>query len=84
MASSPSRAVVDSPYAWFRLLVSLLIMTIGNAGMWVIPVVLPVVQAEFQIGRADAALPYTLMMIGFGLGGVLMGRLSDRFGLFRP
>ncbi len=83
-ASSPSRAGVDSPYAWFRLLVSLLIMTIGNAGMWVIPVVLPVVQAEFQIGRADAALPYTLMMIGFGLGGVLMGRLSDRFGLFRP
>ena len=66
----------DSAYAWFRLLISLLIMTIGNAGMWVIPVVLPVVQAEFQIGRADAALPYTLMMIGFGLGGVLMGRLS--------
>ena len=83
-AASPSRATVDSPYAWFRLLISLLIMTIGNAGMWVIPVVLPVVQAEFQIGRADAALPYTLMMIGFGLGGVLMGRLSDRFGLFRP
>ncbi len=74
----------DSAYAWFRLLISLLIMTIGNAGMWVIPVVLPVVQAEFHIGRADAALPYTLMMIGFGLGGVLMGRLSDRFGLFRP
>ena len=75
---------VDSTYAWFRLLISLVVMTIGNAGMWVIPVVLPVVQAEFQIGRADAALPYTLMMIGFGLGGVLMGRLSDRFGLFRP
>jgi MFS family permease len=74
----------DSVYAWFRLLISLLIMTIGNAGMWVIPVVLPVVQAEFHIGRAEAALPYTLMMIGFGLGGVLMGRLSDRFGLFRP
>jgi MFS family permease len=75
---------LDSAYAWLRLLISLLIMTIGNAGMWVIPVVLPVVQAEFLIGRADAALPYTLMMVGFGLGGVLMGRLSDRFGLFRP
>jgi len=74
----------DSAYAWFRLLISLLIMTIGNAGMWVIPVVLPVVQAEFQIGRAEAALPYTLLMVGFGLGGVLMGRWSDRFGLFRP
>ena len=74
----------DSLHAWFRLLISLMLMTIGNAGMWVIPVVLPVVQAEFLIGRADASLPYTLMMVGFGLGGVLMGRLSDRFGLFRP
>jgi len=81
---APIERLPDSRYAWFRLAVSLLIMTIGNAGMWVIPVVLPVVQAEFQVGRADAALPYTLMMIGFGLGGVLMGRLADRFGLFRP
>ena len=83
-AHTPRDRTPDSRYAWFRLAVSLLIMTIGNAGMWVIPVVLPVVQGEFQIGRADAALPYTLMMVGFGLGGVLMGRLSDRFGLFRP
>lgn len=85
-ACLPSSAAPDADpaYAWFRLLISLLLMTIGNAGMWVIPVVLPVVQAEFQIGRAEAALPYTLMMIGFGMGGVLMGRLSDRFGLFRP
>jgi MFS family permease len=75
---------VDSPYAWFRLLVCLLIMTIGNGGMWTVPVILPVVQAEFGIGRADAALPYTLLMIGFGFGGILMGRLADRFGLFRP
>jgi len=62
----------------------LLIMTIGNGGMWTVPVILPVVQAEFGIGRADAALPYTLLMIGFGFGGILMGRLVDRFGLFRP
>ena len=59
-------------------MISLLLMTIGNGGMWVIPVVLPVVQADFGIGRAEAALPYTAMMIGFGLGGVLMGRLADR------
>ena len=80
-ATSSNHDDVDSPYAWFRLLISLLLMTIGNGGMWVIPVVLPVVQADFGIGRAEAALPYTAMMIGFGLGGVLMGRLADRFGL---
>jgi len=77
-------AGVDSPYAWFRLAISLLLMTVGNGAMWVIPVVLPVVQKDFGVGRAEAALPYTLMMLGFGLGGILMGRLADRFGLFVP
>ena len=47
-------------------------------------VVLPRVQAEFGVDRADASLPYTLTMIGFGLGGILMGRLADRFGVMVP
>ena len=46
--------------------------------------VLPAVQAEFGVARADASLPYTLLMIGFGLGGILMGRLADRFGVMVP
>ncbi len=29
-------------------------------------------------------LPYTLLMLGFGVGGVLMGRLADRFGVMWP
>ena len=48
------------------------------------PVVLPAVQAEFGVARADASLPYTLLMIGFGIGGILMGRLADRFGVMVP
>jgi MFS family permease len=59
-------------------------MTIGNGGMYVVVTVLPVVQAEFGVARADASLPYTLLMIGFGLGGMLMGRLADRFGVMVP
>ena len=47
-------------------------------------VVLPAVQAEFGVDRADASLPYTLTMIGFGFGGILMGRLADRFGVMVP
>jgi MFS family permease len=42
------------------------------------------VQAEFGVPRADAALPYTLTMIGFGAGGILMGALADRFGVMVP
>jgi MFS family permease len=76
--------LADSRYAWTRLLVTLALMTIGSSGMYVVAVVLPSVQAEFGVARADASLPYTLMMIGFGIGGVLMGRLADRFGVMWP
>ncbi len=74
----------DSRHAWLRLAVSLLLMTIGSAAMYVVAVVLPAVQAEFGVARADASLPYTAMMIGFGLGGLMMGRLADRFGVTVP
>ena len=70
----------DSPYAWTRLWIALALMTIGGSGMYSMAVVLPPLQAEFGIARADASLPYTLTMIGFGFGGILMGKLADRFG----
>jgi len=77
-------ASVDSRYAAFRLGVAVLIMTLGASVMYVVPVVLPAVQAEFGVSRADAALAYSMLMIGFGIGGLLMGRLSDRFGVSVP
>lgn len=57
----------DSRYALWRLLVTLLIMTVGGSGMYVVSVVIPAVQADFGIDRAQASLPYTLLMIGFGV-----------------
>jgi len=75
------RAEADSAYAWARLFAALLLATLGGVGMWSIIVALPAVQAEFGVARADASLPYTMTMIGFGLGGILMGRVSDRFGI---
>jgi MFS family permease len=76
--------LVDSRYAMTRLGITLLLMMVGASGMYVVPVVLPAVQAEFGVARADASLPYTLLMIGFGVGGMLMGRLADRFGVTVP
>jgi len=64
-----------------RLAISLTIATIGNVGMWAIVVIMPAVQAEFGIARADAALPYTMTMIGFAVGNLLIGRIVDRFGI---
>jgi MFS family permease len=74
----------ESPYAWLRLGIALLVGTIGSIGMWSVVVALPAVQADFGVARADASLPFTLAMIGFGVGGIVMGRLADRFGIVPP
>jgi MFS family permease len=84
MTTPASAYDAESPYAWRRLALSLLASTIGGVGMWSVVVVLPAVQQEFGVDRAGASFPYTLTMIGFGLGGVIMGRLADRFGVVVP
>jgi MFS family permease len=82
--SSSAHSQADSRYAWFRLAVSLLLSTIGGVGMWSVVVALPTVQGEFGVARGAASLPYTLTMLGFGFSGIVMGRLSDRFGIIVP
>lgn len=83
MTGAPPRTrhQAESPYAWLRLVAALLVMTIGGVGIYAPSVVLPTVQQDFGIVRADASLPYTATLIGFGLGGILMGRWADRFGV---
>jgi MFS family permease len=61
-----------------------MLSTVGGVGMWSVVVALPTVQAEFGADRAGASLPYTLTMIGFAFGGVLAGRLADRYGIVAP
>ncbi len=80
---SADSSLIDSRYAAFRLGIALAIATLGNGGMYVLSVVLPEIQREFGASRADASLPYTLTMIGFGIGGLVCGRWADRFGISR-
>lgn len=79
-SSRPAAAQPESGYAWLRLAASLLLGTIGGVGMWSVVVAIPVVQAEFGGSRGDASFAYTLTMLGAATGGILMGRVADRFG----
>ncbi len=74
----------DSTTAWLRLGVTVTLSTVGGVGMWSYMVALPAIQADFNTTRAEATLPFTLAMLGFAGGGVLMGRLVDRFGIVIP
>lgn len=58
--------------------------TLGCVGMWSLVVALPAVQADFGVPRADAALPHTFATIGFMIGGIVAGKLADRFGILPP
>jgi MFS family permease len=74
----------DSPYAYRRMALSLLISTIVCSGMWGVIVVLPAVQTEFGVDRGAASLPYTVMMLGLAFGTLVLGRLADRVGIAIP
>jgi MFS family permease len=75
---------IESSYAWLRLAVAVTISTVGGVGMWSFMVALPALQTDFGVGRAEASFPFTMVMFGFAAGGVLMGRLADRFGIAVP
>jgi MFS family permease len=83
-STQSSEAVADSRYAWARLSAALALSSFGGVGMYGVVVALPQVEREFGVARADASLPYALTMLGFGIGGILMGRLADRFGVMVP
>jgi MFS family permease len=83
-ASAQAGSPIDSAAAWLRLAVAVVLATIGGVGMWSFMVALPAIQTDFGVSRADASLPFTMVMLGFAVGGVLMGRLADRFGIAVP
>lgn len=73
--------ILDSRYSWGRLAATLAVSVLGSVGMWSIITIMPAVQAEFGIDRAGASFPYTMTMLGFALGNLLIGRAVDRFGI---
>ncbi|MDA9450856.1 MFS transporter [Bradyrhizobium sp. CCBAU 11430] len=80
----PETPSIENFYSWIRLTVSMALSTLGCVGMWSLVVALPAVQADFNAPRAEATLPYTLAIIGFMIGGIVIGRLTDRFGILPP
>ena len=71
----------DSLYSWTRLLIALLLATVGNIGMWVVVIVLPDIQQEFKIDRGTASIPFALTMVGFAIGNWVMGHVVDSYGI---
>jgi MFS family permease len=83
-ASFTAPAAPDSAQAWVRLAAGLVVGTVACVGTWSVVVALPAIEAEFHLPRSGASLPYAAAMLGFGIGGLTMGRVADRFGMAAP
>jgi MFS family permease len=64
--------------------VALALGSIGSVGMWAVVVVLPTVQLDLGVDRADASLPFAMTMAGFAVGNFVVGRYTDRLGITLP
>jgi MFS family permease len=82
MHSSPTS--VERPYSWVVAAASLLLMAIAMGATYVVVVALKPIAEEFGWPRAVPSLSYSLVLFGAGVGGLLMGRWSDRVGMGPP
>jgi MFS family permease len=83
-AQTPGAPVGVSHTRWYPVLraaLALTLISIGGSAMYFAIVGLKPVGAEFGISRSLSSLPYTFTMVGFGLGGIAMGWVSDRVGV---
>jgi len=83
-SSSSAPPDIDGAYAWARLAASVAAGTVACVGNWSPIVAMPAIQVAFDTSRSGASLPYACATLGFAAGGILMGRLADRFGLAVP
>ena len=75
---------IGGVYPLIRLTTALALMTLGCSAMYAGVMVLEPLALEFDTGRGNSSLIYSTFMIGFALGGVVMGRLADRMGIMIP
>ncbi len=81
---APSVRSVETPYGWVVVVASLLLMATGFGGSYLVVVGLKPIAAEFDWPRQIPSLAYSLVMVGAGIGGILMGLWADRRGMGGP
>lgn len=83
-ATGPVSGSVESAYGWVVVAASVLLMTFGMAGFYVTVVGLKVIAAEFDWPRWVPSAAYSVTLLGTGIGGIWMGKWSDRVGMLWP
>lgn len=73
--------IADSLSAWRVALASLLLVACGMGIEYLLWSNVKTISDDMGWSRGTTSLAYTLEMLGTGVGGILMGRLTDRTGI---
>jgi MFS family permease len=75
-----STSTIETRDSWVVASVALFVMMMAFGAAWIIAVALKDIAGELGGTRSIPALASSLAWLGQGAGGILMGRLADRFG----
>ena len=78
------RGTIETPYGWVIVFCSLILNTIGLGAPNILFVSLKPIAADLDTLRWVPSFAYSLMMLGAGVGGILMGLWMDRKGIWQP
>ena len=75
---------IEVSYGWVIVFASLMLHSIGLGAPNILFVALKPIAADLGAARAVPSLAYSLLMIGTGVGGIIMGLWMDRRGVVYP
>ncbi len=75
---------IEVPYGWVIVFASLMLHSIGLGAPNILFVALKPIAADLGAARAVPSLAYSMLMIGTGIGGIVMGLWMDRRGVIYP
>ena len=75
---------VETSYGWVVIIASLLLNSIGLGAPNILFVTLKPIAADLETARWVPSMAFSLMMIGAGTGGIIMGWWMDKRGILQP
>ena len=81
---APAPTSVETPYGWTVVAASMALVAMAFGNNYLVVVALKPIAEEFGWPRSIPSLAYSLTLFGAGVGGIAMGWLVDRIGMFRP
>jgi MFS family permease len=81
LASAPPQSSIETRQSWFAAFVTLGILSISYGSPLLVVVGLKPMSGSFHADRSVISLAGSLLWVGTGAGGILMGWLADRIGV---